>query len=137
MPAKVGSNSRIESLQYPCIRELPGRRLVESTSGWPVYVSKIPKQKNGFNMNMQSGTILCKMAGNDGRANIPHSQRQYHNPLHTSTVERLRRANQHLPSAQVAPRQVRCNNHFQPFQYHYSQARSPMLCVGNKPVPAI
>jgi hypothetical protein len=43
--AKVGSNSRIESLQYPCIRELPGRHLVESTSGWPVYVSKIPKQK--------------------------------------------------------------------------------------------
>jgi hypothetical protein len=43
--AKVGSNSRIVSLQYPSIRELPGRHLVESTSGWSVYMFKIPKQK--------------------------------------------------------------------------------------------
>jgi hypothetical protein len=42
---EVGSNSPMYSLQSPCIRELPGRRFVESTLGRTEFMSKIPKQK--------------------------------------------------------------------------------------------
>jgi hypothetical protein len=43
--ARVGSNSQMHSLQSPCIRELSGRRFVESTLSRTVFMSRIPKQK--------------------------------------------------------------------------------------------